>query len=98
MLFGGQHARGTGVGRRLLDTVVEDIPRAELFPCLGVLPTPSAALGLYEAMGCRQVMTLRPAWLAGTSAEGGPGVPVVVLPPAGLARITGCQAGRGTRP
>jgi GNAT superfamily N-acetyltransferase len=78
-LFVGLEARGRGVGRRLLDTVVADVRGAGLRPCLEVLPVHAAALSLYESTGWRDVLRIRPAWLRAAVGEAGPDVRVMVL-------------------
>lgn len=77
-LFVGAHARGEGIGRLLLDTVVHDIRRSSASPCLEVLPAHPAAVGLYRASGWRDVMTLRPDWLRAAAGDRGPDVHVMV--------------------
>lgn len=84
-LFVGAEGRGRGVGRLLLDAVVDDIRSAGLHPCLEVLPMHAAALALYRRSGWSEVLTLRPAWLREAAGEEGPNVVVMVLP-AGAAR------------
>ncbi len=79
-LFVGLDARGRGVGRALLDTVVADIRGAGLRPCLEVLPVHPAALSLYESAGWREVLRIRPAWLRAAAGDEGPDVRVMVLP------------------
>ena len=73
---------GRGIGRLLLDTVVDDILAAGLRPALEVLPLHAAALALYESAGWRTVARARPAWLRGALGEDGPDVQVMVLPAA----------------
>ena len=70
---------GRGIGRMLLDTVVDDILAAGLRPALEVLPLHAAALALYESAGWRTVARARPAWLRGALGEDGPDVQVMVL-------------------
>lgn len=82
-LFVGRTARGTGLGRRLLETVLDDIREAGLYPCLEVLPVHEAALSLYTATGWREVMRVRPEWLTRATGDAGPDVLVMVLPGAG---------------
>lgn len=82
-LFVGRGARGMGLGRILLETVLDDIREAGLYPCLEVLPTHEAALSLYESTGWREVMRVRPEWLTRATGDAGPDVLVMVLPRAG---------------
>ena len=79
-LFAGLDARGHGIGRALLDTVVADIRGAGLRPCLEALPVHAAALALYESTGWQTVLRLRPAWLREAAGDEGPDVQVMVLP------------------
>ncbi|QYJ03352.1 GNAT family N-acetyltransferase [Nocardioides panacisoli] len=82
-LFVGREARGLGVGRRLLEAVVDDLRAAGRRGCLEVLPVVPTALRLYEATGWQEVQRHRPEWLA--RAPGGadaPAVRVMVLPEA----------------
>ena len=79
-LFVGLGARGLGLGRTLLHTVVRDIRDAGLRPCLEVLPVHAAALALYESTGWREVRRIRPAWLRDAAGDDGPDVRVMVLP------------------
>lgn len=76
----GLDARGSGVGRALLDTVVGDIRAAGLRPCLEVLPVHAAALSLYGTAGWREVLGVRPTWLREAAGDGGPDVRAMVLP------------------
>lgn len=69
--------RRAGVGRQLLQTVVDDIRAADLRPCLEVLPIHPAARSLYDATGWREVMRLRPRWLREAAGEEGPDVVVM---------------------
>lgn len=78
-LFVGLDARGTGVGKLLLQAVVDDIRAAGLHPCLEVLAVHPAAAALYESTGWREVMRLRPAWLLEAAGEDGPDVRVMAL-------------------
>jgi GNAT superfamily N-acetyltransferase len=78
-LFVGLGARGRGVGRALLETVVGDIRGAGLRPCLEVLPVHPAGLSLYESSGWREVLRLRPGWLRAAAGDEGPDVRVMVL-------------------
>jgi GNAT superfamily N-acetyltransferase len=82
-LFVGREARGMGLGRMLLETVLHDIREAGLYPCLEVLPVHEAALSLYESTGWREVMPVRPEWLTRAVGDAGPDVLVMVLPTAG---------------
>jgi GNAT superfamily N-acetyltransferase len=79
-LFTAREARGLGLGRRLLATVVEDARANGLHPCLEVLPVHAAAFALYTSSGWRSVHRFRPAWLGGASADEVPDVHVMVLP------------------
>jgi GNAT superfamily N-acetyltransferase len=79
-LFVDPAARGLGVGRALVDTVVGDMRANGLRPCLEVLPVHSAALALYEAGGWQEVLRLRPEWLRDAAGEVPPDVRVLVLP------------------
>jgi GNAT superfamily N-acetyltransferase len=79
-LFVDPVARGLGIGRALVHTVVADMRVAGLRPCLEVLPVHSAALALYESGGWREVLRLRPDWLRTTTGEVPPDVRVLVLP------------------
>src|SRR6476469_1666603 len=58
-LFVGLGTRGLGLGRQLLDTVVEDIRRTGHFPCLEVLAVHPAAQELYVSCGWREVLRAR---------------------------------------
>ena len=78
-LFVGLGARGAGVGRRLLQVVVDDIRAAGLAPCLEVLLTHAGAYGLYRATGWQEVMRLRPEWLLDAAGDDAPEVVVMVL-------------------
>ncbi|MGN6246044.1 MAG: GNAT family N-acetyltransferase [Motilibacteraceae bacterium] len=78
-LFLAREARGLGLGRRLLATVVEDIRANGLQPCLEVLPVHAAAFSLYRAGGWTTVHRFRPAWLGGAPADEVPDVHVMVL-------------------
>ncbi|MCR1781035.1 GNAT family N-acetyltransferase [Nocardioides carbamazepini] len=78
-LFVGADVRGRGLGRLLLDAVVDDIRAAGLRPCLEVLPVHPAALALYRRSGWSEVLALRPAWLREAAGEEGPDVVVMVL-------------------
>jgi GNAT superfamily N-acetyltransferase len=86
-LFVDPAARGLGIGRALVDTVVADMRAAGLRPCLEVLPVHSAALALYESSGWREVLRLRPEWLRTTAGEVPPDVRVLVLPTVSGVRI-----------
>lgn len=78
-LFVGLDARGAGVGRLLLQAVVDDIRAAGLHPCLEVLAIHPAAAALYESTGWRELTRLRPAWLLEAAGEDGPDVRVMAL-------------------
>lgn len=78
-LFVGSDMRGRGVGRRLLDAVVDDIRSAGLRPCLELLPIHPAALSLYRGSGWSEVLSLRPHWLRHAAGESGPDVVVMAL-------------------
>lgn len=78
-VFVGLSARGTGVGRRLLETAVADLRAAGRYPCLEVLPVVPTALRAYEAAGWREVLRLRPEWLAAADADGAWQVRVMAL-------------------
>ncbi|WP_408898545.1 GNAT family N-acetyltransferase [Nocardioides sp. R1-1] len=80
-LFVGRDARGRGIGRLLLETVVADIPAAGLRPCLEVLPVHPAALTLYRHSGWSEVLRLRPEWLREAAGEDGPELVVMALLP-----------------
>ncbi len=62
-LFVSSELRGSGVGARLLDAVVDDAVREGRRPCLEVLPVHPAAMALYVSRGWRVVHELRPDWL-----------------------------------
>jgi GNAT superfamily N-acetyltransferase len=79
-LFVDPAARGLGIGRALVDTVVDEMRTAGLRPCLEVLPVHSAALALYESAGWREVLRLRPDWLRDAAGDVPPDVRVLVLP------------------
>jgi GNAT superfamily N-acetyltransferase len=79
-LFVDPAARGLGIGRALVGTVVADMREVGLRPCLEVLPVHSAALALYEADGWQEVLRLRPEWLRTVDGEVPPDVRVLVLP------------------
>jgi GNAT superfamily N-acetyltransferase len=79
-LFVDPAARGLGIGRALVGTVVDDMRAAGLRPCLEVLPVHPAALALYEADGWQEVLRLRPEWLRTVDGEVPPDVRVLVLP------------------
>jgi len=81
-LFVAGDARGLGVGRDLLATVIDDIRSAAAYPCLEVLPVHPAAQVLYRSAGWREVHRLRPAWLRDAAGDQGPDVVVMVGPPA----------------
>lgn len=61
-LFVDPAARGLGVGRRLLDTVVDDAHRLGLHPVLDVDATSEAANAMYESAGFRLVATIPLSW------------------------------------
>lgn len=77
-LFVAERATGAGIGRLLLDAVVQGIRAAGAFPCLEVLPHHQAARQLYLATGWRDVASVRPPWLTSVVGEGGPDVHVMV--------------------
>jgi GNAT superfamily N-acetyltransferase len=79
-LFVDPAARGLGLGRALVDTVVDDMRTGGLRPCLEVLPVHSAALALYESSGWQEVLRLRPEWLRDAAGDVPPDVRVLVLP------------------
>lgn len=62
-LFTALSARGTGLGARLLDVAVHRVRDDGHRPVLDVVPTHTAAVGLYRSRGWREVGRLRPAWL-----------------------------------
>ncbi|WP_205473619.1 GNAT family N-acetyltransferase [Nocardioides sp. SYSU D00038] len=72
-------ARGAGIGRRLLQTVVDDMRAHRLRPCLEVLPTHPGAMTLYVSTGWRTVHRFRPEWLREVAGDEGPDVHVMVL-------------------
>ncbi len=78
-LFVAHDARGLGIGRRLLEAVVDDARRAGRRPCLEVLPVHPGALALYRSTGWRTVGALRPDWLRETADDTVPDVEVMVL-------------------
>ena len=78
-LFLAREARGLGLGRRLLDVVVDDARANNLHPCLEVLPVHEAAFSLYRSRGWRTVHRFRPAWLGGAPEDEVPDVHVMVL-------------------
>jgi GNAT superfamily N-acetyltransferase len=78
-LFVSTEARERGVGRRLMETVIDDIRAHDLRPCLEVLPNHPGAMTLYLTMGWRTVHRLRPDWLRDTAGEQGPEIHVMVL-------------------
>jgi GNAT superfamily N-acetyltransferase len=79
-LFVDPAARGLGIGRALMDTVVADMRTAGVRPCLEVLPVHSVALALYESAGWQEVLRLRPDWLTTASGDVPPDVRVLVVP------------------
>ncbi len=79
-LFVATHARGHGLGRRLLGEVVTAMLDAGLRPCLEVLPVHPAALSLYLATGWRDVHRFRPDWLREAAGEEGPDVHLLIHP------------------
>ena len=83
-LFVGLDARRYGVGRLLLQAVVDDVRRAGRHACLEVLPVHPAAMALYESVGFREVARTRPEWLRAAAGDDGPDVRVMTLldPPA----------------
>lgn len=78
-LFVGAQARGAGVGRALLATVVASMRADNVRPCLEVLPAHPAALSLYLSAGWQTVLTVRPWWLVEAAGDSGPDVHVMVL-------------------
>jgi GNAT superfamily N-acetyltransferase len=78
-LFVAAGARRLGIGRRMMEVVVDDALSSGLRPCLEVLPTHPGAMSLYLAMGWRVVRRLRPDWLRAVVGEEGPDVHVMVL-------------------
>lgn len=78
-LFVAPEARGLGIARALMDTVVQDILDQGLHPCLEVLPVHAGALSLYVSTGWRTVHRVRPDWLREAAGEEGPDVQVMVL-------------------
>lgn len=78
-LFVAEAARGRGVGRLLMETVVGDAERGGLKPCLEVLPNHPGAISLYLSMGWKTVLTTRPDWLTSAIGNSGPDVCVMVL-------------------
>lgn len=85
-LFVAREARGLGVGRLLLETVVADIEAAGSRACLEVLPVHPAAIALYRATGWREVHRLRPEWLREAAGDEGPDVTVMIRPLGGTTR------------
>ena len=79
-LFVAEVTRGTGLGRRLLDTVVADIAAAGRAACLEVLPVHAAAAALYASTGWTEAGRVRPAWLRSEVGDAGPDVRVLVRP------------------
>ena len=78
-LFVGRDARGLGIGRQLLSTVVADLQASGRRPCLEVYPAHPAALGLYLDTGWREVTATRPEWLRSVRGDEGPDMLVLVL-------------------
>ena len=78
-LYVGRDARGLGLGRRLLDTVVAELRAAGRRPCLEVYPARPAAMGLYASSGWRDVMGTRPEWLRAVRGDDGPDARIMVL-------------------
>ena len=78
-LFVGQGTRGLGLGRRLLDTVVDDIRRTGHKPCLEVLAVHPAATALYASGGWQEVLRTRPGWMS-DAGDDVPDVRIMVLP------------------
>ena len=70
-------ARGLGLGRQLLHTVVDDALQHGLRPCLEVHPAHPAALSLYVSSGWTVVHRLRPDWLRAAVGDQGPSVHVM---------------------
>ena len=79
-LYVGRTARGLGLGRRLLDTVVVDLRAAGRRPCLEVYPARPAAMALYTSDGWREAMRTRPEWLRAVRGDEGPDARALVLP------------------
>ena len=78
-LYVGRDARGLGIGRRLLGTVVTDLRAAGRRPCLEVYPARPEAIGLYSSHGWQEVTSTRPEWLRAVRGDEGPDVRVLVL-------------------
>lgn len=78
-LFVSGAARGTGLGRRLLSAVVDDVRAAGRRPCLEVIPLHASALALYRATGWREVGSVRPSWLIDYLGDDAPDVLLFVL-------------------
>lgn len=78
-LFVAAAARGTGLGRRLLTAVIDDVVAAGRRPCLEVVPLHGAALALYRASGWREVGSVRPGWLVDHLGDAAPDVLIFVL-------------------
>lgn len=78
-LFTASHARGLGLGERLLHTAVSDARAAGARPCLEVLTVHPAALSLYRKTGWRVVTRIRPEWLSSVTGDAGPDVLVMVM-------------------
>lgn len=62
-LFVGAGARGTGVGRMLLEQAVETIRACGRRPCLDVLARSAHARAFYTHLGWEDVGIFRPEWL-----------------------------------
>lgn len=78
-LFVAREARRRGVGRQLLEAVVQDARSNGQHPCLEVLPVHPAAMMMYLAAGWQVVGSLRPDWLREAAGEAGPDVAVMIL-------------------
>ena len=78
-LFVDDAVRGTGTGRRLLDTVVADITAAGRYACLEVVALHPSAIALYASSGWVEVGRLRPEWLTEAAGESAPDLQVLIL-------------------